>query len=203
MNGKKMKKIVLLATLAALMYGAVSVLQSVYFCLFELQQAVAAGDLEEVKKRADLDALSRNIVDFQEAQLKVLARQKGGELGEGLFSGLAQILRKPVEKEILPQTKAKLESEIAGGNLLEEMEPFKLSPGALAIGGVVAKGADRIVHVDGTCHGEPATVSIHFSPARNERWGGVLSTYKATGLDRDSIVRLVESCFRGEQKTKK
>jgi hypothetical protein len=198
-----MKKIVLLAILAGLMYGAVSVLQSVYFCLFELQQAVAAGDLEEVKKRADLEALSRNIVDFQEAQLKVLARQKGGELGEGLFSGLAQVLRKPVEKEILPKTIAKLESEIAGGRLLEDMEPFQLSPGLLAIGGVEAQGADRVVHVDGTCHGEPATVSIHFSPARNERWGGLLSTYKATGLEQDSIIRLVESCYKGQEKSPK
>lgn len=196
-----MKKLFLLVSLAALMYGTIFILQSVYFSLFELHQAVVQGNLDEVKKRADLDSFTRGLLDIRQAQLKVIAKDKAGELGEGLFAGLASIVRNPLEKELLPEMKAQIESEIAGGRLLENLGPFELGAGLLVFGGTEQDGHKQIVHIHGACAGEPATISVVFVPARNERWGGFLKTYRASGLLKSSIGPFVEACYAGEKKS--
>ena len=196
-----MKKLFLFASFAALMYGTIFVLQSVYFCLFELQQAITQGDLDEVKKRADLEAFSRHMIDIRQAQLKVIAKEKAGELGEGLFAGLASLVRDPLEKELLPEMQAQIESEIAGGRLLENLGPFQLGAGLLVLGGVDHEGDKRIVHIEGACANMPARISVVFVPARNERWGGFLKTYRAAGLLPSSIEPFVNACYQGQKKS--
>jgi hypothetical protein len=190
---KLLTLLVILALAAGVGYGWFH--QSVHFALLELGRGAREADVQTVEKHLDIDAFAKVVVQFYTEVGKAEAKNAlgGGLLGD-LASGLAGAIGGAVANEAQPEMAAKLRRAIAQGEV-GAFGPFVPGEGFAAIGGVHDKpGGKKVVIVVGRCYDEVTNINVVFERVPGLFGVPMLGTWRATGVEHDSLAILAGAC---------
>ncbi|MDX2013894.1 MAG: hypothetical protein SFW67_27100 [Myxococcaceae bacterium] len=193
-----MKK--LLVLVLALILAAFFARSSVYYSVFQLQQGIDRGDVDQVLRHADLQSFAELPVDLTVAMAAAESKDAAGVLGEALVKAFGGALGAGV-KQIGGQLAAQqLRDRIAAKELSSLTGGFRPNSGLGWFGGVQSVGESRIVTVVGSCESREdrtkridVPVGITFLPSKGP-WAGYPVDWRAMGVEANSLKQLVRDC---------
>ncbi len=188
-----MKKLLFLVLLLAVIGGALF-RQSVYYALFRLSAALQEGDVATVEQHADLAALAKAPAHLAAAITEEVGRRAGGDLVGAIAGAVVSTLG----ADLAGADVQELRRGIARGDFAQNIGAFRFEGGGFPmVPPVQAFQRTALVEVRGTCEGAPATVVFVFERQDDGPALGYPSTWRATGVDRSSLVALAKSCAAG------
>lgn len=190
---KLMTLVVILALLVGIGFGWFR--QSVHFALLELGRGVRDGDIQRVERHLDVDAFAKVAVLFYTELGKAEAKSAlgSGLLGE-LAAGVAGALGGAVANETQREMAAQMRRAVVQGEVVT-FGPFVPESGFGAIGDVLDKpGGKRTVILVGRCYDEVANLNLVFERVPGLFGVPMLGTWRATGVEQDSLAMLAGIC---------
>jgi len=198
---KLFRFLVVFALLAGLGFGWFH--QSVHYALLELGRGVREANVQVVERHLDIDAFAKVAAEFYTEVGKAEAKTAlgGGLLGD-LAASVADVVGGAVAAEVQPELAAKLRRAIVQGEV-EAFGPFVPAEGFGAIGDVQDRtdGGKTVVLV-GVCYDEVTSVNVTFQRVNGLFGVPMLGTWRATGVEPDSLAMLAGTCRDAYKKIK-
>jgi hypothetical protein len=191
---KKLVTLLVLISIAAGL-GLLWFRQSVHFALLEIGRGVRDGNVEVVEKHLDIDAFAKVTVRYYGALAGGEAKRA---LGDGLLAalagGAADAIAGAVADEAGPEVAAEVRRKIVQGDV-NAFGPFVPGEGFSAIGLVQDReGGKKVVTIVGRCYDETASVNVVFQREPGLFGVPMLGTWRATGVEDDSLQMLAATC---------
>jgi hypothetical protein len=193
-----MKK--LLALVLVLAVGAFFARSSVYYSVFQLQQGLERGDLDQVMRHADLKSFAELPVDLTVAMAAAESKDAAGALGEALvqaFGGAIGAGIKQVGGQVAVEV---LREKIVKKELVGLTGGFRPNSGLTWFGGAQSVGEARIVTIVGSCDSREdkmkrleVPVGVTFSPSPGPYLGYPVD-WRAMGVEANSLKQLIRDC---------
>jgi hypothetical protein len=187
------KKLILLAVVVGLAYGAQWLWQSPYFALREIDRGISERDPVRVERYVDLEALVRAAVDVTAALAKEELGIGGTDLAGKLLGVLVGTVAQGVGDAASVQGAMEVRRAIHEGRMTKALGPFVLHDGWRALGGVEIFDKSALVSLNGACGGTEARVRVVFEEREGANFG-YPKKWVLVGVDADSIKLLGKAC---------
>lgn len=192
-----LKKLLLLAGLAALALGALSAWQSPYWSLVQIDRGLDERDLGRVERYADLEELVKASTQVMAALATEQAGAGGSDLGSSLLGALVGVVADKVGDAVAAPGAAELRRAVLDGRVSRAFGPFTVNEGWRALGPVSFMGDRAVVSVKGRCAQDEATLGLVFAQKDAGLLGADLgwpSKWVLVGVDASSVKALARTC---------
>jgi hypothetical protein len=194
---RTLKKLLALAVLAALAYGALAIWQSPYWSLVQIDRGLDERDLARVERYADLEELVRASAQLVGALAAEHAGVGGSDLGSSVLDALVGAIAAHVGDAAAAPGAAELRRAVLDGRVTRALGPFTVKAGWRALGPVTFERERAVVELNGTCGGVDARLGLVFARRDAGLLGGALGwphQWVLVGVDALSVKALAKTC---------
>lgn len=188
-----LKRLVFLAVLAALAYGALWTWQSPYFALHQIDRGLDERDPVRVERYVDLEALVKAAAEITGALASEELGTTGDDVGSKVLGALVGAVAKGVGEAAAVQGAVELRRAIQEGRVDRAFGPFVVEDGLEAFGTMQRFDASALVELQGTCRGHDASVRVVFEEKAGPTFG-YPKKWVLVGVDSQSVKELARQC---------
>ena len=190
---KTLRRLVILAVLVALGYGALSLWQSPLFALYEIKKGLDEHDAVRVERYVDLEKMVAAGSDVVGALAKEKIGVNGGDLGSQILGAIVGAVANKAGEAAAIEGAMEVRRAIQRGDMKPAVGPFVVDDGFAAFGGMQSFSQSAIVDLNGHCNGHEAVLRAVFE----ERDGATLGWPKRwvlVGIDKGSLPARARAC---------
>ncbi len=191
---KLIKKILFLAVVAALAWGALWVYESPYYALYNIHEGLKERDAVRVERYADLERMVKASADVVGALAKEKIGVNGTDAGSQLLGAIVGAVAGKVGDAASVQGAVEVRRAIQEGRMKPAIGPFVVDDDTSAVGALQTVGDVSLVDLGGHCNGHEATLRVIFE--KRDTTGPLGRPRKSVlvGVDKGSLPELARAC---------
>ena len=192
-----LKKLLLLAMVAAAALGALSAWQSPYWSLVQIDRGLDKRDLGLVERYADLEELVKASAQVMAALATEQVGAGGGDLGSSLLGALVGVVADKLGDAVAAPGAAELRRAVLDGRVSRAFGPFTVNEGWRALGPISFSGERAVAEIKGRCGDHEASLGLVFARKDAGLLGADLGwprKWVLVGVDAASVKALARSC---------